>query len=462
MDSQAARLRCVPLLVWALALCAPAAWVAGELPSFPGAEGFGAVAVGGRGGKVIKVTNLNARGPGSFAAAAGAEGPRVIVFDVGGVIRANVMIRHGNCTIAGQTAPSPGIKLEGMLFTKYPDGEDDHIIRFLRIRPRNKRGHTSDCVQMPRTDRVILDHCSFSWAVDETVDCIGSADWTMQWCTLEESDTVGHDNGRHNYGFCSAYARSGNLSIHHNLFAHHSRRCPCVAPYEPGKPADVRNNVMYDCYTCLTHSGHGPKTKAPINMVGNYYRRGSSHPRLYPYATIKGVKYHMSGEYIDGLGIIKDTADPTAKFPSWIQFNRNGMRLPEPAKAAPVTTQKAEEAYRLVMARAGCFPRDRVTKRTLNEVKTSTGKWGRNGPAEPTDEWFLQGLAAGQAPADADGDGMPDAWETAHALNPEDASDAAKAVPAAASKNDRHKGYTYIEFYVNERADRLVSASVGK
>jgi pectate lyase len=435
-----------------------AASAAEKLPAFPGAEGFGAVAKGGRGGKVIKVTTLAAKGPGSFAEAAATGGPRIIVFDVSGVIRGNVLIHPGQCTIAGQTAPGAGITLEGVLRTKYPNGGDDIIIRFLRVRPRNRRGHVGDSIQMPRSDRVILDHCSTSWAVDESVDCIGAADWTMQWCTLEESDTKGHDKGRaHNYGFCSAYAGSGNLSLHHNLFAHHSKRSPCVAPYEPGKPADVRNNVMYDCYTALTHSGHGPKVKAPINMVGNWYKKGPSHPKLYPYATVAGPTYHISGEYIVGLGYIKDPADPTAKFPRWIQYNRNGKRLAKPAPAPKITTQKAEAAAKLVLAKAGCFPRDRVSKRTIEEVKTGGGKWGRNAPAAPTDEWFLKGLTVGKAPADADNDGMPDAWEKAKKLDPNDASDAVKIVPAGASKDDRHKGYTWIEYYINELADQLVA-----
>jgi hypothetical protein len=109
-----------------------------------------------------------------------------------------------------------------------------------------------------------------------------------------------------------------------------------------------------------------------------------------------------------------------------------------------------------VLGKAGFWPRDRVTKRTVEEVKNKTGGWGRNAPAEPTDEWFLDGLTPGKAPADADGDGMPDAWEKLRGLDPGDPADAAKVVPAGASKDDRHQGYTYIEFYVNELADALV------
>jgi len=460
------------------------------LPAFPGAEGYGAVAVGGRGGRVIKVTNLKASGPGSFRWAAAQKGRRILVFDVSGVIRGHVLIRDNHCTIAGQTAPaapvgrggrrefapgklsrlaghsSPrdaapgaGITLEGMLLSKYPNGADDLIIRFLRVRPRHSRGHTGDGIQMPRSDRVILDHCSVSWSVDELVDCIGAADWTMQWCTLEEADTVGHDKGRlHNYGFCSAYAGSGRLSIHHNLFAHLSRRAPCVAPYLENAPADVRNNVIYNVQRAFTHSGHGPKTKSPVNLIGNWYRHGPNADRLYAFCTDSQPQYYIADNYVHKLGYIPDPVTPGAKFPRWFRTNPRGRRLKKAAPVAPVATQKAEEAYKLVIARAGCFPRDRVTKRTINEVQTGTGKWGRNAPAAPSDAWFLKGLTVGKPPADADKDGMPDDWETAHRLDPNDPSDANRIVPKGASPKDRHKGYTWIEYYINDRADQLLAA----
>ena len=142
--------------------------------------------------------------------------------------------------------------------------------------------------------------------------------------------------------------------------------------------------------------------------------------------------------------------------PRWIQFNNNGDEIDAPAKTPAIELVDAKEAYELVLAKAGCWPRDRVTKRTIEEVTTKTGAWGRNAPLEPTDEWFLEGLTPGKAPADTDGDGMPDAWEKTHGLDPNDPADAAKIVPAGKSSSDRHQGYTYIEFYINELADSLV------
>ena len=212
-----------------------AARVAGEdLPAFPGAEGFGATSLGGRGGRVMKVTNLNASGPGSLQEACAAEGPRIVVFDVAGVIRGDVAIKHPRITIAGQTAPAPGITIEGRLLSRPEPWARLHdiVVRFLRFRPRPSTGHDGDAVQLPDTERVMLDHLSLAWANDETVDIIHASEVTLQWSTLEESDVEGHAKGAgHNFGLLSAYPGSGNVSILHNLFAHHSRRSPSLSPY---------------------------------------------------------------------------------------------------------------------------------------------------------------------------------------------------------------------------------------
>jgi hypothetical protein len=142
--------------------------------------------------------------------------------------------------------------------------------------------------------------------------------------------------------------------------------------------------------------------------------------------------------------------------PRWIQFNNNGEEIDAPAKTPPIELVDAKQAYDLVLAKSGCWPRDRMTKRTIHEVTTKTGAWGRNAPLEPTDEWFLEGLTPGKAPKDTDGDGMPDAWEKLHGLNANDPADAAHIVPPGKSSTNRHQGYSYIEFYINELADNLV------
>ena len=139
-----------------------------DVSAFPGAEGWGAVTAGGRGGKVIKVSNLNASGPGSFAEACATEGPRIVVFEVSGVIRGNIRITQPHITVAGQTAPGAGITIEGMIST-YDHGVHDIIVRHLRVRRNRDKGSGGDCIQMgglgskkTGTYNIILDHLSLS------------------------------------------------------------------------------------------------------------------------------------------------------------------------------------------------------------------------------------------------------------------------------------------------------------
>jgi hypothetical protein len=192
-----------------------------------------------------------------------------VVFKVGGVIRGDVAIKDSRITIAGQTAPAPGITIEGRLLARPEPWRRLHdiVVRFLRIRPPPTTGDQGDAVQLPDTERVILDHLSLSWANDETIDIIHSSEVTVQWSTLEESDPEGHSKGRlHNFGLLSAYPGSGDISIHHNLFAHHSRRSPSLTPGVPGKPGDFRNNVVYDFVA-------GPDTRWACPERGDQRRR---------------------------------------------------------------------------------------------------------------------------------------------------------------------------------------------
>jgi pectate lyase len=420
---------------------------AASLPAFPGAEGYGAVTPGGRGGKIIKVTNLNASGPGSLQAACETEGPRIVVFEVGGVIRGDVVIRYPQITIAGQTAPSPGITIEGRLknLAYQRDRLYDVVVRFLRVRAAPATGSGGDAVQLPNTERLILDHLSLAWANDETIDLCWSSDLTVQWCTIEESDPRGHAKGvPHNFGMISTYPGSGNVSIHHNLFAHQFRRSPSLAPYEANKPGDFRNNVVYDFRDGLTHDGHKPA--APINVVNNYYKRGPSAEQVFPFVIVAEGRYHIAGNYIEGVGAIGDPRDASVQFPAWVRSNPLGEKLSAPAKVAAVTTTQAQQAYTEVLARAGCFPPDRVTRRTIDEVRAGTGKWGRNAPDTLTDAWYAEGLKRGTAAKDGDGDGMPDDWEAAHGLHKADATDHTKVMAS---------GYTAIEEYLAERARAL-------
>jgi pectate lyase len=417
--------------------------------AFPGAEGFGALSVGGRGGQVYKVTNLNSSGPGSLQAAASANGPRIVIFDVSGVIRGDITITNPYITIAGQTAPGAGITIEGLI-TSYNNNVHDVIIRHIRVRPRRASGSGGDAIQMGGTGsyNIILDHVSLSWANDEAIDLIHARNVTVQWSTIEETDTLGHDKGVHNFGLLNAYEGSGNISMHHNLWTHHDRRVPAVAPYEANAPADFRNNVVYNVRNALGHAGHQDNIQSPINVFNNYYKRGPDVERLYPFALWNGVSYYIDNNFIEGWGLVGNPKDWSwGGVPPWIQFNQNGTKLNSAAAVTPnITTHTALEAYEVVMEKAGAWPRDRVTLRMLQEVSAGTGQWGRNAPLTPSNDWFLQGLTPSSPPQDSDNDGMPDNWESARGLNP--------------NYNDNDtilsSGYTAIEEYINERADILV------
>jgi hypothetical protein len=423
--------------------------VAGDrtLAAFPGAEGFGAVSVGGRHGRVIRVTNLNASGPGSLQAAAALEGPRIVVFDVAGVIRGDLRIQHSNITIAGESAPSPGITLVGRIVAAPQNGERLHdlVIRFLRIRQRPVSGHTGDVIQLPKSERIILDHLSLSWGNDELLDIIHSSEVTVQWCTLEESDPAGHDKEvAHNFALLSAYPQSGHITIHHNLFAHNARRNPSLSPYAKNKPADFRNNVIYNFKEGLGHDGHKPA--AGINLVGNYYKRGPSTQGVTLYHFSDQGEYFLQGNHLDGHGQVDRPGD-VGFFSSFkVGFSREGDLVENEFPVAAVVTDDATQAYLKVLALAGAFPRDRVTRRTISEVIAGTGAWRRGAPPEPDDDWFLLGLQRQNKEADSDQDGMPDAWEKRNGLNPH--QDDSNRLFAS--------GYTAIEVYLHERAKGLL------
>jgi pectate lyase len=445
------------------------------LKAFPGAEGWGAASRGGRGGRVIKVTNLKASGPGSLAAACVAEGARIVVFEVSGVIRGDVRITQPYITIAGQSAPGAGITIEGTV-SSYNHGVHDVVIRHLRVRPRRTSGAGGDCIQIggrgpaqTGTYHIILDHLSVSWGNDEMIDLYNAHDVSVQWCTIEESDDQGHSKGAHNYGLISAAEDSGAVSIHHNLWAHHSRRVPCLAPYREEAASDFCNNVVYNCRGGYVDDGHGARAKSPVNLRQNYYRRGpQSLGRHYPFALSPDMAYYVRDNFFEEWGYQahprhwKPVNQPGG-VPRWIQFNNNGQEIDAPAKTPPIELVDAKEAFELVLTQAGCWPRDRVTARTIDEVRAKTGSWGRNAPLEVSDEWLFAGLTPGTAPKDTDGDSIPDTWEQAHGLDSQDPADATKIVPPGASDNDRHRDYSYVEFFLNELADhKLPDSSVGK
>lgn len=412
----------------------------GGMPAFPGAEGFGAASVGGRSGRVIRVTNLRDGGPGSLQAACSARGPRTVVFEISGVIRGDVIIEHGQISILGQTAPAPGITIAGMLATRYnpPQPIDDIIVRFLRVRPPDARGAGGDAIQFSQNSRVILDHVSCSWASDETIDIYGARDVTIQWCSIEESAVIGHPEGRHNYGLISG-PRGTRVSLHHNLFAHHARRCPAIA----NGPADVRNNVVYNFRDGLSHEGHKPNGLG-FNLIGNYYKRGPSDPKIFPFCFRGDVEYYLRDNFIEGVGLIQDPWAEADKLQGLQYYSAKGKKALAEFPVAEVTTHTPQRAYELVLRDAGCFPRDQVTQRIVREVRTGTGAWGR-----PAGETVTLDEGRQRAVPDGDRDGMSDAWERSRGLNPRDDSDHRQVMES---------GYTAIEEYAHELAASRTAA----
>ncbi len=414
-------------------------------PAFPGAEGFGKYAMGGRGGRVIEVTNLNDNGPGSLRAAVMAEGPRTVVFRVSGTIalESELKIRNPFLTIAGQTAPGDGICLKNYQF----NFDTQHmIVRYLRIRPGDEKGKEQDAVG-GQGDYIVFDHCSVSWAVDETFSINKASNMTTQWCMVTESLTKSlHKKGNHGYG--GLWGGPGG-SWHHNILAHHTSRNPRASGNAASGLMDYRNNVVYNWGFNSAYGGE----LWPRNWINNYYKAGPATDekvryRIFLQKDPRG-KMYADGNYVHGSPAI--TAD------NWkgINFAEDGeataatLRVNEAYLVAPVTTQSAPAAYELVLAGAGCsLVRDAVDRRIIEEIRTGTARFGetyKGGGKGIIDSQRAVGgwpqLRSRQPPADADHDGMPDEWERAHGLNANDAADGAR---------DRDgDGYTNLEEYLN-------------
>ncbi len=257
--------------------------------AFPGAEGYGKYTVGGRGGAVYEVTNLNDSGEGSLRAAVEAEGPRTVVFRVSGNIdlKSDLRIKNPNITIAGQTAPGDGICLKG-----YPLMIDANevIIRYIRVRFGDESGQDSDAVSSRYVKNLILDHLSASWSIDETMSIYHCDSITVQWCLISESlFHSNHIKGSHGFG---GIWGSNYGSYHHNLIAHHSSRNPRFA--SGCGNTDFRNNVIFNWGFESSYGGEAAQrgnTKfnfSNINMVANYYKPGPATEPCQTSQTIAG------------------------------------------------------------------------------------------------------------------------------------------------------------------------------
>ena len=511
-----------------------------QAPAFPGAEGHGRYVTGGRGGKVIHVTNLNDKGTGSFRAAVSGSSKKIIVFDVAGVIPlASDLTIGANTTILGQTAPSPGITLR--YYTVRP--ESNCIIRFIRLRRGQEKdiNDGADATWQRNKTGIIFDHCSFSWSIDEVASFYDNNNFTMQWCTVAESLTnPGHSKGAHGYGGIWG----GKLaSFHHNFVGHLMNRGPRFngarygwTGYTSNKDydtykwkntvqaenVDFRNCVMYNAQgTCYGGPGGGQ-----INIVNNYYKAGPSqglketilnglkvdvstgkergsqdritlvtlstrsnsdknHPEFFDMTS----RYFINGNTTettkgsvnqnqDWKGVIYDKGVPSQNGEYYSPDAKNyygdnvahvtisgkscvKIKMDAPAPTGDVTTHSAAEAFSKVLAYSGAsLYRDEIDARYMEEAKTGTAKYKGSITKSPgiidkvsdVKGYTESNFGKGSRPADfdTDNDGIPDAWETANGLNPNDASD------ALTYSLDSKGYYTNLEVYANSLVENIM------
>lgn len=443
----------------------PPSAVVEDAYAFPGAEGFGRNATGGRGGTVIEVTNLNDNGTGSLRAAINASGPRIIVFKVSGriILQSTLSIKNGNITIAGQTAPGDGICVSNNTMTV---DADNVIIRYMRFRLGDEAKVENDALNGRNHQNIIIDHCSLSWSVDEAGSFYDNKNFTLQWCILSESLYASvHDKGNHGYG--GIWGGQG-VSFHHNLLSDHTNRNPRFNGSRYSKQPDLeivdfRNNVIYNWVNSV-YGGEGGNA----NMVNNYYKAGpattssTAKYRILQYTgwyydatvrpdTLYGGKFYIAGNYVAGypnvtadnwtLGVQRDANATAAQVAAARQNTAFAF--------APVLTQTAEEAYQSVLDSAGATlpKRDAVDTRIISEarsgIETFGGSYGAAKGIIDTQSIFGAWPTYNSATAavDTDKDGMPDAWETSKGLNPNDASDANKRTLSSA--------YDNVEVYIN-------------
>jgi len=510
-----------------------------QTPAFPGAEGHGRYVTGGRGGRVVHVTNLNDSGTGSFREAV-KSGKRIIVFDVAGVIALKSDLKFAdNITILGQTAPSPGITLR--YYTVQPG--NNNIIRFLRIRRGEEKNINdgADATWQRNKTGIIFDHCSFSWSIDEVASFYDNNNFTMQWCTVAESLTnPGHSKGAHGYGGIWG----GKLaSFHHNFVGHLMNRGPRFngarygwTGYTSNKEystykwqnavqaenVDFRNCVMYNAQgTCYGGPGGGQ-----INIVNNYYKAGPSHSLKGK--TLNGLKvdistgsvrgnqdritlvtlstqsnsdknhpelYDMTSRYFingnttettkgsvttnqDWKGISYDKGIPSLNGEYYSPDAKNfygdnvahvtisgkscvKIKMDAPAPTGEVTTHSAAESFSKVLSYSGAsLYRDEIDARYMEEAKTGTAKYEGSITQSPgiidkvsdvngyTEANF--DTASRPADFDTDKDGIPDAWEIANGLDPNDGSD------ALTYSLDSKGYYTNLEVYANSLVEDIM------
>ncbi len=441
--------------------------------AFPGAEGYGRFAIGGRGGKVVAVTNLNDSGPGSLRFAVEKEqGPRTIVFNVSGIIelKSRLVVSDRFVTIAGQTAPGKGI-----VISRAPVGltGDDGIIRFLRV--RIGAGRTYDGMGLTGANYSIIDHCSISWTIDEAFSSRGAHHITLQHTLISEAlNVAGHS--KYKDGKMHGYAATigGDIgSFHHNLLAHNFGRNWSMGGglngngYYTGK-LDIRNNVVYNWGHRATDGGANQ-----VNFVNNYYKPGAATTFFYALnAQHEGVGLGKQQYYFDGnvMGGIFDESNQEKGRKTTITNNEivnYETFVDQPFFPSYVETQSAREAYKRVLSDVGANqPLDqhdkRIIQETLDSTFTYTGKLSKLGGMIDTEK-DVGGLEDYPVTYrddhwDTDHDGLPNWWEEAKGFNVE----SEKGDFSDSNADLDNDGYTELEDYLNWLAQPHFKINVGE
>ena len=456
----------------------PAAEEDGAARAFPGAEGGGMYVTGGRGGRVIHVTNLKDKGEGSLRAALTASGPRTVVFDVAGIIELEsaIPIKNGDLTVAGQTAPGDGICIKNYTVTI---AASNVIIRFLHFRLGDEgpnAGDSEDCLSGRYQSGIIIDHCSMSWSIDECASFYANENFTLQWCILTESmNDSAHSKGAHGYG---GIWGGKDASFHHNLLANHNSRNPRIDhpeiyPSSGGEfdlskrgNVDLRNLVIYNWGDNSAYGGEGGK----FNFVGCWYKPGPDSKdrkyfvdayKLYTRSDKTTVDYGYPELYLSGNlhTAYSDISDKNSDGIFWHNGGSASLRSEPHAISGPsgqavyTTTHSAAAAMDAVLAQAGDrLHRDAVDVRAVDGVRNNTGRI-INTPTE-VGGWPEYKATAEQLArtADSDGDGLPDWFEDQFGL------DKSKATDAQAVTLDKNGRYTNLEMYLHYLVKDIVAA----
>jgi hypothetical protein len=421
------------------------------MPAFPGAEGFGAESIGGRGGRVIFVRNLNDSGRGSLRAAIESDGPRTVIFRISGTIalKSHLSVTKPYITIAGQTAPGDGICLKDHTFSV---SADHVIVRYIRCRPGDNTKSESDALSLSSGQNIIVDHCSASWSVDETLSASSTGQLgnvTVQWCIISESlHNSTHHKGPHGYGSLIRGGHGNGYTFHHNLYAHHHARLPRPGNYNDhsidpdGFILDFRNNVIYNwagrAAGYNADGSNGTNSITRMNFIGNYYKTGpNSNGNLAFSESTKTASAYFSGNSMNGS--YPDDPWSLVTFDNFSSRDIDAYKQSNPIPVPPVKTDDAITAYKRILANCGAtLPKqDAVDTRIASSLINGTGKIIND--EDEVGAW--PELKSTKPPKDYDRDGMPDDWEKQYGFDPNNSADR--------NKDPDNDGYTNLEEYLN-------------